>query len=148
MGRLLGQVRVVEVKIADQGAVGEGGQIREGRVGRAPQRRAVGDRDRLRDPAGDHARFSRPRAEGAGEAVQDSALDFVNDLSRQVFVTERLRVGGEAISNHRGFPSQTERAQRKLYHTTDGRRTAILLWYLDTDRSVSSPSMTAKSCTL
>src|SRR5436853_128655 len=85
MGRLLGQVRVVEVQIADQGAVGEGGQIREGRVGRAPQRRAVGDRDRLRDPAGDHARFSRPRAEGAGEAVQDSALDFVNDLSGKFF---------------------------------------------------------------
>src|SRR2546426_400240 len=63
MGRLLGQVRVVEVQIADQGAVGEGGQVREGRVARAPQRRAVGDRDRLRDPAGDHAGLGCPRAE-------------------------------------------------------------------------------------
>src|SRR5436309_8332512 len=104
MSRLLGQVRVVEVQIADQGAVGEGSQVRESRVARAPQRRAVGNRDRLRDPAGDHAGPGCPRAEDAGQAVQNAALDFVDDLCGQVFVTERLRVGGEAIGNHAGSP--------------------------------------------
>src|SRR5205823_3702091 len=89
-----------------QGAVGEGGQVREGLVGRAPQRRAAGNRDRLRGPAGDHARLGRPCTEGAGQAVQDAALDFVDDVGGQVFVTERLRVRGKAISNHEGSPSK------------------------------------------
>src|SRR2546428_10906086 len=138
MGRLLGQVRVVEGQRAGQGAVGEGGQVREGRGPRAPQRRAVGKRDCLRGPAGDHARLSCPRAEGAGQAVQNAALDFVDNVGGQAFVTERLRVGGEAIGNHVGSPSQTELGQTKLYHTSNGRRTAILLWYLDTDQPWSS----------
>src|SRR2546426_1015478 len=105
MGRLLRQVRVVEVQIADQGA------------------------------------------EGAGQAVQDAAIDFVDNVGGQAFVTERLRIGGEAIGNHGGSPSQTERAQTKLYHTSNGRRTAILLWYLDTDQPWSW-YMTAKYVTV
>src|SRR2546428_2467323 len=138
MGWLLRQVRVVEVQIADQGAVGEGGQVRDGRVPRAPQRRAVGNRDCLRNPAGDHARLGCPRTEGAGQAVQNAALDFVDNVGGQAFVTERLHVGGEAIGNHVGSPSQTERAQTKLYHTSNGRKDPILLLDSDTDQTWSS----------
>ncbi len=78
MRRFEREVRVVAVEIAEQDAVGEGGEI-----GRRPMLAAeiAGTRiggDAIRETAGDVRRASAPRTESATERIDQAAADLVN----------------------------------------------------------------------
>ena len=100
----LREVRIVEIEIADERAVGERGEIGQRFMIRPPERRAFGGLNRLTDPARDPAGQRVLCSKRTAEAVQDPPLDFVHHGAGQVIVAKRLAIPTQAIREHRLFP--------------------------------------------
>src|SRR5881628_1426360 len=105
MRRLLRQVGIVKIQIPDQRSVGEGGQVRQSLVDGAPQSRASCNLDRLGQVTSNPAGWRVPGAEGAAQAVQGAAFDFMDNGRRETAVGQRPVVLSEAIGDHGGTPS-------------------------------------------
>src|SRR5436853_3321117 len=105
MRRFFRQVGIVKVQIPDQRSVGEGGQVRQSLVAGAPQSRASCNLDRPGQATSNAAGWRVPSAEGAAQAVQDAAFDFMDNGGRETAVGQKPIVLSEAIGDHGGAPS-------------------------------------------
>ena len=91
---------VVEIEIAEHGAVGEGGEIGAG-LGAADQH---GRRLFCADVAGkldrDPARTGAIAAEGAADGVENGAFDDAHDIVGDVLVFQTGSIAGERLGEH------------------------------------------------
>ena len=86
MSGFFGQICIVEIQIADHGAIREGRKIRRCPDLRSPQRGSFAQLSCACHAAGDPAGLSRPCPEGTGNTIKNPALDLMNDRGRKCLV--------------------------------------------------------------
>ena len=101
-------VDVVEVEVAEGGAVGEGGEIGRGAAVCADHGRRSAAR-RERDLAADAHRRVVERREPAAERVGDDTLDLLDCRGVEIVVAKLCRIGGEALGKGRGLGARGDR---------------------------------------
>ena len=117
-------VAVVEIKVADHRAVGEGGQVCAAAFTAAEDGRRLRAGDGGGLLASDAYRFAVVAANGAAECIDNQAFGLMHYRRGQVFVAERGRPGGQLVCEmcHHGSCGQGLRVYARWRCLTRRRR--------------------------